>query len=62
MEDVQVPEIPGLFTTIKAKGKALFFDPSHFVNPDYYATLMGFDKPIDFKIDEQNSYDKNKCK
>lgn len=41
-----------MFTTFTVKGKSLFFDPRLFGNPDHYARIMGYDKPIDFKLYE----------
>lgn len=49
-EEVDVPELPGMFTTFKVKGKALFVEPRHFTDPIYYAKIMGYDKPMDFKL------------
>jgi len=58
VEDVNVPEIPGMFTSflVKPKGSgkkpmALFVDPRLFEDPTHYVKLMGYDKPIDFKLD-----------
>lgn len=51
-EDVTVPDIPGMFTTMHAKGKPLFIEARHFSNPLYYAKIMGYDKPMDFKLGE----------
>ncbi|XP_018567654.1 transmembrane protein 70 homolog, mitochondrial [Anoplophora glabripennis] len=52
-EEVKVPDVPGLFTTFFAKGKALFLDPRLFDQPEHYAKIMGFDKPLDFKLNEK---------
>ncbi|XP_047529204.1 transmembrane protein 70 homolog, mitochondrial [Vanessa atalanta] len=49
-EDVVVPDIPGMFTTMVAKGKPLFIEARHFTDPLYYAKIMGYDKPLDFKL------------
>ncbi|GBP65183.1 Transmembrane protein 70 homolog, mitochondrial [Eumeta japonica] len=51
-EDVDVPDVPGMFTTFNAKGKSLFVDARHFPDPNHYAKIMGYDKPIDFKMEE----------
>lgn len=59
VREIDVPELPGMFTSIKVKGKALFFDPSNFDYPDHYAILMGYDKPIDFKLGESSTSDKS---
>lgn len=53
MEDIQIPEIAGMFTTFHV-GEAktpLFVDPQDFVDTHHYARFMGFDKPVDFKLD-----------
>lgn len=54
VEDVVVPEIPGMFTTLNAKGYPLFVEARHFSDPMHYAKLMGYDKPMDFKLGEQD--------
>ena len=40
-----------MFTTFKVHDKPLFVDLSMFSDPNHYAKMMGFDKPIDFKFD-----------
>lgn len=56
-EDVTVPEIPGMFTSFIVNQKnskkkvALFVDPKLFQDPSHYVKIMGYDKPIDFKLD-----------
>lgn len=55
IEDVKVPDIPGMFTTFEVKGKALFLDPRLFQDPTHYAKIMGYDKPIDFKLYDNNN-------
>ena len=55
VEDVEVPEIPGAFTTMKAKGTPLFVEARHFSDPLHYAKMMGYDKPMDFKLGSDNS-------
>lgn len=59
-EDVVVPDIPGMFTTMKAKGKPLFIEARHFTDPLYYAKIMGYDKPLDFKLGEEQSSNSDK--
>ncbi|XP_055845237.1 transmembrane protein 70 homolog, mitochondrial [Episyrphus balteatus] len=51
--DVKVPDVPGMFTSFKVKDKPLFVEPTLFENTDHYVKIMGFDKPIDFKLDLQ---------
>ncbi|XP_022911857.1 transmembrane protein 70 homolog, mitochondrial [Onthophagus taurus] len=59
-DDVKVPDIPGMFTTFIAKGKPMFMDARHFGNPSHYAKIMGYDKPIDFKMYETPAEDVKK--
>ncbi|KAM3964459.1 transmembrane protein 70 homolog, mitochondrial [Aphomia sociella] len=56
-EDVDVPDVPGMFTTMNAKGKPLFIEARHFTNPVHYAKIMGYDKPMDFKMGEVDEPD-----
>lgn len=55
-DDVEVPEVPGMFTSFLVKDKAtmkqmpLFVDPRVFDDPSHYVKIMGYDKPIDFKL------------
>ncbi|CAH0397975.1 unnamed protein product [Chilo suppressalis] len=58
-DDVSVPDIPGMFTTFHAKGKPLFVEARHFNNPLHYAKLMGYDKPMDFKLGEIEDSENN---
>lgn len=63
MQDIEVPDIPGMFTTLNAKGHPLFIEARHFSEPVHYAKMMGYDKPMDFKlgdIDHPNSDSKSK--
>ncbi|XP_072932099.1 transmembrane protein 70 homolog, mitochondrial [Epargyreus clarus] len=50
VEDVTVSDLPGMFTTMFAKGKPLFLEARHFKDPLHYAKIMGYDKPMDFKL------------
>lgn len=49
-DDVVVPDVPGMFTSFQIKGIPLFVDPRLFDEPGHYAKIMGYDKPIDFKL------------
>lgn len=51
-DDVKVPDVPGMFTSMLVKGKPLFVDPRMFPDPEHYVKIMGYDKPIDFKLTE----------
>lgn len=55
MDDIQVPDVPGMFTTFQVGKQSLFVDPSLFTDPNHYVRLMGYDKPIDFKLAIKNS-------
>lgn len=53
--DVHVPEIPGMFTSFIINNKdnkaaALFVDPKLFEDHTHYVKIMGYDKPMDFKL------------
>ena len=48
-KDVNVPPIPGMFTTFKAKDVPLFVDLSQFSDPTHYGKIMGYDKPLDLQ-------------
>lgn len=50
-DDVKVPDVPGMFTSMFVKGIPLFIDPRLFKDPDHYAKIMGYDKPMDFKLE-----------
>lgn len=52
--DVKVPEVPGMFTSFLVDGKPLFVDPALFDDPEHYVRIMGYDKPIDFKLETTN--------
>jgi len=42
LRDVKVPDIPGMFTTFKAKDHALFVDMEQFRDPTHFEKLMGY--------------------
>ncbi|XP_073837600.1 transmembrane protein 70 homolog, mitochondrial [Musca autumnalis] len=52
--DVKVPEVPGMFTSFLVDGRPLFVDPALFDDPEHYVRIMGYDKPIDFKLETTN--------
>ncbi|CAG9816095.1 unnamed protein product [Phaedon cochleariae] len=60
-DDVKVPSVPGMFTSFTANGKSLFLDPRLFEHPEHYAKIMGYDKPLDFKLyeDSESNVKKN---
>lgn len=51
-----MPDVPGMFTSFMVKNKSsnksipLFVDPRVFGDPTHYVKIMGYDKPIDFKL------------
>ena len=49
--DVKIPEVPGMFTSFNVGNRSLFVDPALFDDPEHYVRIMGYDKPIDFKLD-----------
>lgn len=49
-EDVEVPDVPGMFTTFHAKNIPMFVDFKAFKHPEHIARIMGYDKPMDFKL------------
>lgn len=49
-EDVVVPELPGLFTSFLVKGQPLFVEMELFKDVEHYRKIMGYDKPVDFKL------------
>ncbi|XP_023291617.2 transmembrane protein 70 homolog, mitochondrial [Lucilia cuprina] len=49
--DVKIPEVPGMFTSFNVGKRSLFVDPALFEDPEHYVKIMGYDKPIDFKLD-----------
>merc|ERR1719412_2801956 len=51
LNDVKVPDIPGMFCTFKAKGRPLFVDGSEFYEPKHFGKIMGYDKPLDLRWD-----------
>ncbi|XP_037293737.1 transmembrane protein 70 homolog, mitochondrial [Manduca sexta] len=61
-KDVHVPDVPGMFTTMHAKGVPLFIEARHFNDPLHYAKIMGYDKPMDFKLGDTDSKDNTESK
>ena len=51
--DVRVPDVPGMFTFLEAKGTPLFLDPQSFEDNEAYGHLMGFDKPLDWELPQK---------
>lgn len=40
-----------MFTSFSVGNRSLFVDPALFDDPEHYVRIMGYDKPIDFKLD-----------
>ncbi|XP_041375704.1 transmembrane protein 70 homolog, mitochondrial-like [Gigantopelta aegis] len=60
-EDVVVPDVPGMFTSIIIKGRPLFMDPKFFYSREAYIQMMGYDKPLEWELpntDENQSAQK----
>lgn len=54
-EDVDVPDIPGMFTSFIVKGVPLFVEAGNFNDVSHYKRIMGFDKPLDFKLNTKKT-------
>ena len=59
-EDVSVPENIGLFTTftVGPKKRPFFVDIEFVTDFTAYKKMLGFDKPIDFKVNQIIDYKK----
>lgn len=56
LRDVKVPDLPGMFTTFKAKGHALFVDMDQFRDPTHFGKIMGYNDDIS---SQQQNINKN---
>jgi transmembrane protein 70 len=54
LRDVKVPDIPGMFTTFKAKGHALFVDMDQFRDPTHFGKLMGYQDDLNIQRHQQS--------
>lgn len=45
-DDVQVPMVPGLFTSFLVNKKPMFMDPAYVQDTQAYQHLLGYDKPF----------------
>ena len=50
--DVEIPELPSMFTTFKAHDVPLFVDASQFTAVEHYGKIMGYDKPISMRMED----------
>jgi len=48
----RLPSQQMMFTSFQIKGIPLIVDPQLVDEPDHYAKMMGYDKPIDFKLSD----------
>ncbi|XP_075229036.1 transmembrane protein 70 homolog, mitochondrial [Lycorma delicatula] len=58
-DEINIPELPGMLTTFEAKGKPYFVDKNCFLDINHYKKIMGFDKPLDFKLSKPESVKKD---
>ncbi|RUS69471.1 hypothetical protein EGW08_022765 [Elysia chlorotica] len=49
-DDVNVPDVPGMFSILTIKGRPLFVLESDFTDMEIYKHMMGFDKPLDLSF------------
>ncbi|XP_011172646.1 transmembrane protein 70 homolog, mitochondrial [Solenopsis invicta] len=49
-KDVVVPDVTGMFTNCVIKNIPLFLEQSFFYDSSHYIRIMGYDKPVDFKL------------
>ncbi|XP_011879215.1 PREDICTED: transmembrane protein 70 homolog, mitochondrial [Vollenhovia emeryi] len=49
-KDVTVPDVAGIFTNCSIKNMPFLLDKKFFHDNDHYIRVMGYDKPIDFKL------------
>lgn len=54
-DDVVVPSVTGMFTSCIIKGTPLFLEQKFFHDPNHYIRIMGYDKPVDFKLNNKNT-------
>jgi len=61
VNDVEVPDIPGMFTTFKANSVPLFVEGSQFYDIKHYGKIMGYDKPVDLLWDKDLDMSKSEA-
>ncbi|KAL6443427.1 hypothetical protein ACFW04_002937 [Cataglyphis niger] len=54
-DDVVVPDVTGMFTSCIIKGIPLFLEQKFFYDSTHYIRIMGYDKPIDYKLSNKNT-------
>lgn len=41
-----------ILSTVRIKGRAMFFDPKHFTDVNHYKKILGYDKPLNIDVDD----------
>lgn len=61
MGDIYLPEVETMFTSMKIGPKKVpvFVDAASFNDTHHYARFMGYDKPLDFRIDADEMENSN---
>lgn len=56
-----MPEVETMFTSMKIGPKkiAVFVDAASFTDTHHYARFMGYDKPLDFRLDIDEAANSN---
>lgn len=49
-DDVIVPDVAGVFSAYRIKGKDVFFNRTLFTSKEVYKHMVGYDKPLDFSM------------
>jgi len=55
-DDVTIPTVEGMFSNLSIKGKPMFMDAKDFTDQSHYIRIMGYDKPLDLQV-ENNEID-----
>lgn len=51
-----------MFTSFVVGDRDLFVDPALFDDPEHYVRIMGYDKPVDFKLELTESTNETNSK
>ncbi|XP_014209091.1 transmembrane protein 70 homolog, mitochondrial [Copidosoma floridanum] len=51
-DDVTSPTMQGMFSNCLIKGKPAFLDATHFTDQSHYVKIMGYDKPLDYQVED----------
>lgn len=52
-DQVSIPNMPGIFTTIRVNKIPLFVDPNLFTDRRYFIKLMGYDEPMEWELNPE---------